>query len=226
MPLGLGPRFVVEAAFLIAVAVVAAMRELTTPAIVGVMGGAWLLVAAIEWGVSRRAAARPAHKEAVAPPPVPVMPHEARAPVSEPEPEPEPLSEPIAPEPVTVSAVSPAEEPEPAEPTPPPLPEPVPPVAAERVELAAVPEPEPEPEPARAPVVQLDTRSLEPREWNLWDLERAARDAAGEDAERDEELSFLLMYLRDFAGSDGSLPTRFDALVRDSFGNLLESRAR
>jgi hypothetical protein len=75
-------------------------------------------------------------------------------------------------------------------------------------------------------VVQLDTRNREPREWNLWDLERAVRDAAGEDAERDEERSFLLMYLRDYAGPDGSLPASFDPLVRDSFGDLLGSRAR
>jgi hypothetical protein len=41
--------------------------------------------------------------------------------------------------------------------------------------------------------------------------------AAG-DAARDEERSFVLMYLRDFAHPDGLLPPEFDALVRDSFG--------
>jgi hypothetical protein len=41
---------------------------------------------------------------------------------------------------------------------------------------------------------------------------------------RDEERSFLLMYLRDFAGADGVLPVDFDALVRDSFGDLVGAR--
>ena len=29
------------------------------------------------------------------------------------------------------------------------------------------------------------------------------------------------MYLREFAGPDGMLPTDFDGLVRDAFGDLL-----
>jgi len=230
MPLGLGPRFVVEAAFLIAVAVAAAMLDLTTPAIVAVMAGAWSLVAAVEWLLSRRAGVReaatvaPAEREP-APPPAP-----------EPEPvvAPEALPEPVEPEPVAVTAAARPEE-EPTDETPPALPEPVPPAAEERVELTVVPEPEPEPEPEpvrrreppRAAVVNLDdARPWEPREWNIWELERAAREVAGDDAVRDEERSFLLMYLRDFAGPDGSLPTRFDSLVRDSFGDVLGSGTR
>jgi hypothetical protein len=46
---GPGLRFVLEAAFLIAVAVAAGLAELSATTIVLVMGGAWLLVAAIEW---------------------------------------------------------------------------------------------------------------------------------------------------------------------------------
>ena len=65
----------------------------------------------------------------------------------------------------------------------------------------------------------------DPREWNLWDLERIARDGAGADVARDEERSFLLMYLREFAGPDGLLTADFDALVRDSFGDLLGAQA-
>lgn len=224
MPLGLGPRFVVEAAFLVAVAVAAAMLSLSTPAIVAVMGGAWLLVAAIEWGLSRRAAAR---ERAATLPAAPARAPATEAPAPEPLVEPEPLREPIPPEPVAVAAAVERAEP-PPEAAPPPLPEPVPPAFEERVELVVVPEPEPEPEPepARATVVHLGAHDSTPREWNLWDLERAAREASGEDPARDEERSFLLMYLRDFAGSDGSLPTSFDALVRDSFGDLLGSLAR
>ena len=57
-----------------------------------------------------------------------------------------------------------------------------------------------------------------PRTWNLWDLERIAREQPNRDVAREEERSFLLMYLRDFADPGGLLPVEFDALVRDSFG--------
>jgi hypothetical protein len=83
--------------------------------------------------------------------------------------------------------------------------------------------PEPEPEPRGAPVVPIGVGGA-PRQWNLWDLERLARQHAGADDVRDEERSFLLMYLRDFAGPDGLLPIDFDALVRDSFGELVGAR--
>jgi hypothetical protein len=62
-----------------------------------------------------------------------------------------------------------------------------------------------------------------PRSWNLWELERVSREAAGGDALRDEERAYLLVYLRDFAGPDGRLPVDFDRLVRDSFGELVEA---
>ena len=51
-----------------------------------------------------------------------------------------------------------------------------------------------------------------------------AGEQAGRDEVRDEERSFLLMYLRDFAGPDGMLPIDFDGLVRDSFGDLVGAR--
>jgi hypothetical protein len=60
-----------------------------------------------------------------------------------------------------------------------------------------------------------------PREWNLWELERAAREHAGDDVVKNEERAYLLMYLREFAGPDGTLPADFDGLVRDAFGDLL-----
>jgi outer membrane biosynthesis protein TonB len=105
--------------------------------------------------------------------------------------------------------------PPPAQVVPLPAPEPEPPPVAE-------PEPEPEPPPAAEPepVVTLPA-SAEPREWNLWELERVTREAAGADAARDEERSFLLMYLREFADPDGMLPVTFDPLVRETFGDVL-----
>ena len=92
------------------------------------------------------------------------------------------------------------------------------------------PEPEPEPEPASEPEppppaepepVATLPPPAEPREWNLWELERVTREAAGADAARDEERSFLLMYLREFADPDGMLPLDFDPLVRETFGDVL-----
>jgi hypothetical protein len=97
-------------------------------------------------------------------------------------------------------------------------------VVEPKQELEPEPGPEPEPEPERPPVATPPPPAAAvngPRTWNLWDLERIARDHAGGDVARDEELSFLLMYLREFAGPDGLLPAEFDGLVRDSFGDLL-----
>src|SRR5207249_12055486 len=67
-------------------------------------------------------------------------------------------------------------------------------------EPAAEPEPEPEPAIAYLPVNE------EPREWNLWELERASRDHASDDVARNEERAYLLMYLREFSWPDGVLP--------------------
>jgi hypothetical protein len=82
--------------------------------------------------------------------------------------------------------------------------------------------PPPEPEPEGAPVVPLWARSSQPREWNLWELERIARAQSRRDPERFEEWSYLFLHLRRFANADGMLPAEFDGLVRDSFGGLLE----
>jgi hypothetical protein len=100
---------------------------------------------------------------------------------------------------------------------------PVPDPAPDPDEPDAEPEPE-EPEPAPAATVVALGVGREPRCWNLWDLERLNRESAGEDALRDQERTFLLMYLRDFADPDGELPVDFDGLVRDSFGALVGAR--
>jgi hypothetical protein len=78
------------------------------------------------------------------------------------------------------------------------------------------PEPETKAEEA-APAV--------PREWNLWELERVARNHTTDDVPANEERAYLLLYLREFAGSDGTLPADFDGLVRDAFGDLLNGVA-
>ena len=135
------------------------------------------------------------------PPPIPegARPEPESEPEPEPEPEPETESEP-EPEPEPES--EPQLEPEP-KPQPEPEPEPEPDPESE-------PEPEPEPEPAY---------SGPPREWNIWDLQRLARERP-DDARQDEWVA-LLLSLRDFAHADGTLPPDFDVLVRESFGAAL-----
>jgi hypothetical protein len=99
------------------------------------------------------------------------------------------------------------------------------PVAAPAVETSA-PEPVLPPErsgarrmmrmpQSRAPVGVAE-RSGEQVRWNIWSLERLARDHPNA-----EELEFLVVSLRDFADSSGQLPADFDPLVRESFGDLL-----
>ena len=210
-----GSRFLIEAGFIIAVAVIAGVERLSTWWIIAVVASAWIIVAIIEIVVwARQADVRqdsavessesfeafePQAEEPtfVAPVRVRVQPTvESRR---EPEPESEREREPApapSPEPSRIAAV----------PSPPPEPE---------------PEPEPEPVPAR--VVAFIPANEGPREWNLWELERAARDHATDDVVRNEERSYLLMYLREFAGPDGILPTDFDGLVRDAFGDVLHT---
>lgn len=168
-------------------------------------------------------------------------PEPAPQPKASPEPEPEPERVPEPPPP------PPPPEPKPPPPPPPaqePPPEPVvaapvqeeepPPTRAEprrsrRLRLRSVPTPRPEPVPgpaAPAPanhsVVEFRPRTTEPRQWNLWDLERIAREEGREHPERREEWSYLFLHLRQFAHADGSLPTEFDGLVRESFAGMLE----
>jgi hypothetical protein len=70
----LGPRFGVEATFIVVVAILAGLLELPLAGVVGSVFGAWVLIALVEVALSRQARARPEPK-------------------SEPEPEPEPEPE-------------------------------------------------------------------------------------------------------------------------------------
>jgi hypothetical protein len=44
------------------------------------------------------------------------------------------------------------------------------------------------------------------------------------DTDRAYERSALIVFLRDYASSDGQLPPEFDQLVRDAFAELLAVR--
>jgi len=61
-----------------------------------------------------------------------------------------------------------------------------------------------------------------PKEWNLWDLERRAREPGGY-AIRDAEWAALFIHLREFATAEGTLPKEFDELVRQSFAELIQA---
>ena len=200
---GLGARFAVEAAFIVAVAVFTIVASFHWQAILVTMLLAWLLVALVEWATSRRRPTRAAEPSiAAAPTPQPtVESHSVPAEMERPqrvhvvdrEPESGPARLPFR-------AVPTPHPPAPPEPAPPP--------------------PPPPPEPAVVSLASVDTR---PREWNLWELERAVRDNPNADRDRDTERSYLLMYLREFANSRGVIPMDFDPLVRDSFGDVLAS---
>jgi len=215
VPVGLGPRFLIEAGFIVAVAIVAGVERFSTVTIVLVVGAAWLLVACVEFmtAVARKRTGRQAAPAPTRPVSVPATPPVALQP--EPEPAPAPDVEP-----------GPAPEPQP-EPERPPVAEPPEPVPSQP-RVVAVPPPPPEPQPELEPepepeVVSLASRRVGPREWNLWELERIARDRAGDDVARDEERTFLLMYLREFASPEGLLSADFDGVVRESFGDVLDA---
>jgi hypothetical protein len=80
---GLGPRFVLEAGFLIAVAIAAGVAELSATTIVVVMAVAWLLVCLFELAVWSEGPRLPTVERGVEEPEAP-------------EPEAEPEAEPVA----------------------------------------------------------------------------------------------------------------------------------
>ena len=227
-----GPRTAVEAVVLVAVPFSVLAAGQSPAVIIAASGVALLAVFLVEAQLGRRQGRPPVPATApTAPLPetvrvllpagpeavVPETPPPAPEPQPEPEPQPQPQSQP-----------EPAREPEPQ-------PEPEPEPVAEQVRvLRPVPEPPPEPEPQPEPEPELPPAAVQavvpigvgsgPRQWNLWDLEKLVREHAGQDDARDEERSFLLMYLREFAGPDGLLPIDFDGLVRDSFGDLVGAR--
>ena len=201
-----GLRFLLEAALIVDVATIAWYEDFSKAGIVASIAGMWLLVALAEWLLSRRERERPVDVNLGA----------RHVPGTEPAAE--------VPPPAVALSTEPAREPEPE--APPrigarhvPGTEPGP--GAEPADADVSP-PAPAPAPAAEGAVTLPARA-EPREWNVWELERASREAAGSDVARDEERSFLLMYLREFADPDGMLPATFDPLVRETFGDVLGS---
>ena len=234
-------RLVTLAGFLILVALGLWLLDAEWRVIIAVMAGAWALAAVVEWAAWRQKRLGRAvvqrevvggEQEAVDPTTALHQPQavakEEAAPSSPPKPEAmsasdtrPPAAEPTsteretpAPIPLRAPKEQPARPPLRPVPTPPPQPPPqpaIPPAAARAAPASAV--------------VDLRRRATaQARRWNLWDLERLARDELQLDPQRLQELSYLFVHLRQFASADGSLPTEFDPLVRESLGDLLEQR--
>jgi outer membrane biosynthesis protein TonB len=196
-------RFLIEAAFIVLIAAAVAIAHLGKLWIALAVGGAWVLVALVERNVqadnSRLREGRLGflfgRSEAETPEVQPVereLPPPSHVTVLESEPEE------LEPEPTLQSVPDPPPEPEP--------------------ESEAEPEPGVEPQPQVAYLPRADGA---PREWNVWELERLAREREGQDPAHEEELAFLLVELRQFANADGHLPVTFDPIVRDAFGDDL-----
>jgi hypothetical protein len=227
-------RFLLEAAFILAVVVAARLADLDALWIFLLAFLAWVPTALLERVAHRRPASgavtaiaaeggdpRPEGSVRTALAPADraaatasreVGPERAGAleqPATAASPEPIPVSDtPGADSPVAVS-----DEPEARPPAPGP---PIAPAEAHEPLASAGTAVEPEPAPPTpSPADEL------PRRWNVWQLERLARERAGRDLLRDEEWGFLLVYLREFADPDGHLPPDFDGLVRESFPELI-----
>jgi uncharacterized protein involved in exopolysaccharide biosynthesis len=94
-------------------------------------------------------------------------------------------------------------------------------VAAAERELAERPEPEPEPEPEPAAAPPPAAALAGDGHYNLLALERLVDEHGAEYPEKAEEWSSYLFFLREHAASDGRVPASFDALIQDTFEELV-----
>jgi hypothetical protein len=175
---------------------------------------------------------REAEKEAAAQEP------EVVVPVAPPRPAPPTASAPVVEKPVERFEAAETRGPEPR-PEPPKRGEPAPLPVAEGAprsvsEAMTAPRSEPAPEQPERPHSLMAEIAAGPEArkaagsiggWNVWQLERLLTAQAKPDLERDYERSMLLVYLREFADSDGQLPPEFDDLVRESFADLMHGPA-
>jgi hypothetical protein len=175
MPGRVGPRFAIEALFLIALAVGSAYADLAGKWIAVVMAGGWLVVALLELTADRIWAAAPPWRR---PYYVPVSPPRAEAAPVEPAPaaaepkrevEPEPQREPTpAPQAEAVTMIAPPAEPATAAPAEPAL------------EAESDSEPELEPEPAAPEHDRPKLEPLDPAPKRRWFRRRGPEPAAAE----------------------------------------------
>jgi hypothetical protein len=218
-----GVRLVAEVVLLfVAAAIAGPVLHLGAWAIVGVVVVVWGAIAVFEYGRAHPQAARRPRPARVAPAASVPVESDGEAAFEHvrvlgsrpaaPAPGPPPVEVAVEARPEPEAVVEPEPEPQPAAAEPEPEPQPQP--ASREPEREAEPEPvlrEPAPEPEPLPVASA------PWSWNVWNLERVVRERAA----ANDELNYLLLYLREYANPAGMLPPDFDALVRESFGDLL-----
>jgi hypothetical protein len=88
---------------------------------------------------------------------------------------------------------------------------------------SAPPPPEPEPGRRLEPIPLLRHGAAPEGGWNLDRLERWIEERGDRFPGRVEEWRYYIVYMRDFANVDGILPSSFDRLVWDVFGELLST---
>jgi chromosome segregation ATPase len=86
---------------------------------------------------------------------------------------------------------------------------------------AAAPEIVPAPAEAGEPAAHRLPPRRDPHGWSLDALTRLVEERADDFPDRVDEWRYTLFYLRTEAGIDGMLPSKFDALVDECFGELL-----
>jgi hypothetical protein len=209
-------RLAIESVFIVLVLVVAGLAGLGTMGIIIAGLIAWILTAIAEGVIARSRQAPVTFVPPVRPPsravtPVAALPPARFASGSSP-------PEAVAPEWLESAEVLGVHvagfEPAPTEASP------LPAVALQEPIVAVE---EPTVEPALAAPEETVVFAADSRQWNVWELERLARAAQSRSPARAEELGFLLGYLREFASPDGLLPPDFDALVRESFPELVSA---
>jgi hypothetical protein len=85
-----------------------------------------------------------------------------------------------------------------------------------------MPEREPMPERVAAePAVAANGGPVAAGGWRLAELERLVESHAPERPDRAEEWRSYLFYLRDYVDADGRVPSHFDWLIEETFGELL-----
>jgi hypothetical protein len=82
------------------------------------------------------------------------------------------------------------------------------------------------PDPAVDDTQEIKLEAVPPAGgWNLNRIERLVEANAGANPDRVPEWRYYLLYLREFAEIGGALPSSFDRLVWDAFGDLLAADA-
>ncbi len=91
-------------------------------------------------------------------------------------------------------------------------------------EAAATPTPPPVPEPTPPPApAAASPRTVDGADnWNLMVLERLVSERGAEFPARHDEWLSYLFFLREYTEADGTVPARFDWLIRDTFAELIE----